>query len=200
MTQRFLVIIAVLVLAICLISGGCGSNSEQPIKSWRDLVNLLPEPQQESQEEPLDMLPTVEPLPEAEPDQETIEVVLYFGRGDGLSLVEEMRSIPKEEGIARRTINELMKGPDTPEYLSIVPEGTRLLDINLKPDGLCIINLSREACQVTSREQEEMMVMAIANTVGQFPAVKEVTFMIEGEFVQEIGGFIDLSQPVKPAK
>jgi len=27
-----------------------------------------------------------------------------------------------------------------------------------------------------------------------------VTFMIEGEFVQEIGGFIDLSQPVKPAK
>lgn len=81
MTQRFLVIIAVLVLAICLISGGCGSNSEQPIKSWRDLVNLLPEPQQESQEEPLDMLPTVEPLPEAEPDQETIEVVLYFGRG-----------------------------------------------------------------------------------------------------------------------
>ena len=126
--------------------------------------------------------------------------MLYFGRGDGLSLVEEMHSIPKEEGIARRTINELMKGPDTPEYLSIVPEGTRLLDINLKPDGLCIINLSREACQVNSREQEEMMVMAIANTVGQFPAVKEVTFMIEGEFVQEIGGFIDLSQPVKPAK
>ena len=196
MTQRFLVIIAVLVLAICLISGGCGSNSEQHIKRWRDLVYLLPETKQENQEATLDMIPTVEPLPEAEPDQETIEVVLYFGRGDGLSLVEEMRSIPKEEGIARRTINELMKGPDTPEYLSIVPEGTRLLDINLKPDGLCIINLSREACQVTSREQEEMMVMAIANTVGQFPAVKEVTFMIEGEFVQEIGGFIDLSQPV----
>ena len=30
------------------------------------------------------MLPTVELLPEAEPDQETIEVVLYFD-GDGLS-------------------------------------------------------------------------------------------------------------------
>ena len=125
--------------------------------------------------------------------------MLYFGGQDGTSLVPESRVIPKEVGIARSTLNELIKGPATPEYLSVFPEGTRLLDINVKPDGLCIVNLSHEACQVTNQQQEEMMVMAIVNTLGQFPTIKEVTFMIDGEPVQEIGGFLDLSQPVKPA-
>jgi germination protein M len=200
MTQRFFVIIAVLVLAVCLISGGCQpANESKDIKSWRDLVNLLPEPEKETREE-LPVVPTVEPMAQAELNQETIEVMLYFGGQDGLALVEESRIIPKEEGIARSTVNELLKGPDTPEYLSVVPEGTRLLDINVKPDGLCIINLSSEACQVANQQQEEMMIMAIANTVGQFPTVKEVAFMIEGERVQEIGGFMDLSQPVIPVR
>ncbi len=102
-------------------------------------------------------------------------------------------------GIARSTINELFKGPETPGYLSVVPEGTRLLDINVKPDGLCIVDMSHEARQVANKQQEEMMVMAIVNTIGQFPTVKEVTFRINGEPVQEIGGFMDLSQPIKPA-
>jgi germination protein M len=44
-----------------------------------------------------------------------------------------------------------------------------------------------------------MMVMAIVNTLGQFATVKEVSFMINGELVQEIGGFVDLSQPLKTA-
>lgn len=198
MPQRFIVVIAVFVLAVCLLSGGCQpSNDQSSIKSWRDLVDLLPEPQDPSQMDTQDEVPAVEQLPSAALDQETIEVMLYFGSQDGLSLVQESRVIPKEEGIARSTINELIKGPGTPEYLSVFPEGTRLLDINVKPDGLCIVDLSSEACQVANQQQEEMMVMAIVNTVGQFPTVKEVSFMINGELVQEIGGFIDLSQPVK---
>lgn len=198
MPQRFIVVIAVFVLAVCLLSGGCQpSNDQSSIKSWRDLVDLLPEPQDPSQMDTQDEVPAVEQLPSAALDQETIEVMLYFGSQDGLSLVQESRVIPKEEGIARSTINELIKGPGTPEYLSVFPEGTRLLDINVKPDGLCIVDLSSEACQVANQQQEEMMVMAIVNTVGQFPTVKEVSFMINGELVQEIGGSIDLSQPVK---
>lgn len=202
MNQRFLIILAVLVLAVCLISGGCQPAAEQSsaIKSWRDLVDLLPEPKGQSQEEPQDWVSTGEPASAIETSQETIEVTLYFGGQDGISLVPESRVIPKEVGIARSTLNELIKGPTTPEYLSVIPEGTRLLDINVKPDGLCIVDLSHEACQVANQQQEEMMVMAIANTVGQFPTVKEVTFRIDGEPVQEIGGFLDLSQPVKPAQ
>ncbi|HOQ09480.1 MAG TPA: GerMN domain-containing protein [Syntrophomonadaceae bacterium] len=201
MNQRFFIILTVVVLAVCLLSGGCQPSAEQSssIKSWRDLVNLLPEPEGQSQEEPPEPVSTGDPEPNMETGQETIEVMLYFGGQDGSTLVPESRVIPKEVGIARSTINELFKGPETPGYLSVVPEGTRLLDINVKPDGLCIVDMSHEARQVANKQQEEMMVMAIVNTIGQFPTVKEVTFRINGEPVQEIGGFMDLSQPIKPA-
>lgn len=198
MTQRLLVVIAVVILAVCLVSGGCHSSEEpKAVKTWKDLVNLLPEPPSGSKPPDVAEAPSEEPVPSKE-NRETLQVSLYFVGADGQTLAEESRIIPKEEGIARRTVNELIKGPQTAEYLSVFPEGTRLLDINVKPEGLCIVDLSKEARQVANGQQEELMVMALVNTVGQFPTVTEVSFMIEGQPVQEIAGFMDLSQPVQP--
>ena len=72
------------------------------------------------------------------------------------------------------------------------------MDINLKPDGLCIVDLSSEARQVSDRSQEELMIDAVAKTLGQFPTVQERTFMINGENVDSIGGYVDLSAPIRP--
>ena len=47
-------------------------------------------------------------------------------------------------------------------------------------------------------KQEQMMVYALVNTVGQFPAVQEVTFMINGEKINQLGGYMDLSAPIEP--
>lgn len=197
MTKRFLIIIAVVVLAVCLVSGGClPSQEEKAAKTWKDLVNLLPDTNS----------PEVQPsvadnTADTEAPQiisETIEVSLFFANADGSKLVEETRLITKEEGIARKTISELIKGPATAEYMQVLPEGTRLLDINVKPDGLCIVDLSGEAREVSNRHQEELMVMAVANTVGQFPTVTGVSFMIDGEPVDQIAGFMDLSKPIEP--
>lgn len=197
MTQRFFIIIAVVVLAVCLVSGGClPSQEEKAAKTWKDLVNLLPDTNS-PEVQPSD----IEKMEDAEPPQvtpETIEVSLFFANADGSKLVEETRLITKEEGIARKTISELIKGPSTAEYMQVLPEGTRLLDINVKPDGLCIVDFSGEAREVSNRQQEELMVMAVANTVGQFPTVTGVSFMIEGEPVDEIAGFMDLSKPIEP--
>lgn len=79
----------------------------------------------------------------------------------------------------------------------MVPAGTELLDINIKPDGLCIVDLSREVNQVSSARQGELMVQAIANTLGQFPAVKEVSFLVEGEKVSVLGGSVSVALPVQ---
>lgn len=197
MTQRFFIIIAVVVLAVCLVSGGClPSQEEKAAKTWKDLVNLLPDTNA-----PAVQSPDTAKIEDAEAPQvtpETMEVSLFFANADGSKLVEEPRLITKEEGIARKTISELIKGPATAEYMQVLPEGTRLLDINVKPDGLCIVDLSGEAREVSNRQQEELMVMAVANTVGQFPTVTGVSFMIDGEPVDQIGGFMDLSKPVEP--
>ncbi|HBQ26097.1 MAG TPA: hypothetical protein DD791_06860 [Syntrophomonas sp.] len=198
MNKKAISILAVILLAICLISGGCSVPSDKrvDIKNWKDLLSLSPE---KSQSLPLNGVDKgVKPEENPEAGQELIEVKLYFVGPDGKSLVMEERSIGKTESMARNTVQELIKGPAENENLSAIPEGTRLRDINLKPDGLCIVDLSSQAQQVSSAKQEELMVYAIANTLGQFPTVKDVTFMIDGQRVDTIAGFLDLSNSIKP--
>ncbi|HHV16120.1 MAG TPA: GerMN domain-containing protein [Gelria sp.] len=199
MNKKAISILAVILLAICLISGGCSAPADKrvDIKNWKDLLSLAPEKSK--------ILPAGGPEKEVKPgqnseiaDQELIAVKLYFVGSDGKSLVMEERSIAKTESMARNTLQELIKGPAENENLSAIPEGTRLRDINLKPDGLCIVDLSSQAQQVSSGEQEKLMVYAIANTLGQFPTVKDVTFMIDGQRVDTIAGYLDLSNSIKP--
>ncbi len=186
MNKKTVSILAVIILAICLISGGCSVPSEKrvDINSWKDLLSLSPE---KSKNLPSDgMKKGVKPEEIPETGQELIEVELYFIGPDGKNLVMEKRSIGKTQSMARNTLQELIKGPAENQNLSSIPEGTRLRDINLKPDGLCIVDLSSQARQVSSAEQEKLMVDAIANTLKQFPTVEDVTFMIDGQKVDSM--------------
>ena len=198
MSKKAISILAVIILAICLISGGCSAPSDQrvDIKNWKDLLSLAPEKSKTT-------LPNrsegkVKPEENPEAGQELIEVKLYFVGPDGKSLVVDERSIDKTESMARNTLQELIKGPAENENLPVIPEGTRLRDINLKPDGLCIVDLSSQARQAGNADQERLMVYAIANTLGQFPTVKDVSFMIDGQKVKTIAGFLELSSSIKP--
>jgi len=195
MNQKFVIVVAVMVLAVCLISGGCQPNEKvENVKSLKDLVNLLPErpvdktaPAEESVVVNNDIVPE---------SSEMREVVLYFAESEGNKLIAEKRLIPKQEGMARKTLEELFTGPRTDEYSGVVPEGTRLRDINIKPDGLCIIDLSTEATKIKNAAEEKLMINAIIKTVGQFPSVEQVAFMIDGQPVTAIGDYVDLSKPL----
>lgn len=190
MSKKFICILAVVLLAVCLISGGCTPQSDTKITDWKDLLKVSPT---KSAKTPTD----AEPSSKRTPQVETIGVELYFATGDENKLTAEKRSIPKVEGIARQTMEELLKGPKNNANKAIAPQGTQLKDINLKPDGLCIVDLSSEARQVESQDQAETMVRAIANTLGQFSTVKKVKFMIEGNPVDSIGHFA-LSGSIEP--
>jgi spore germination protein GerM len=199
MSKKPIIILAVILLAICLISGGCSASSDKKvdIKNWRDLLSLGPEkssitPPDESEEQ---TKPQENP---AVGDQDAIEVKLYFAGADGKSLVVEERNIARTESLARNTLKELVKGPAQDGNLPVIPEGTRLRDINLKPDGLCIVDLSSEVRHTGSAEQEKLMVYAITNTLGQFATIKNVSFMIDGQQVDTIAGFVDVSSSIKP--
>lgn len=185
MSKKAISILAVILLAICLISGGCSpSDKRVDIKSWKDLLSLSPDKSKTLPSDRGEKGVKPEEIPET--GQELIEVKLYFVGPDGKSLVMEERSIAKTESMARNTLQELIKGPAKSENLSAIPEGTRLRDINLKPDGLCIVDLSSQVRQVSSAEQEKLMVNAIVKTLKQYPTVKDVTFMIDGQTVDTI--------------
>ncbi|MGI5921564.1 MAG: GerMN domain-containing protein [Syntrophomonadaceae bacterium] len=207
MTRKLICVLALGVLAICLLSGGCSFSDNDTLKAWKDLIKISPQKDtnQAADREtgtPIEKLLKSQNNSEnnarAGKSNETIQVKLYFIGPDGKKLVVEKRTIPKVEGIARRTVEELLKGPEKTENCGIAPDGTKLMDINIKPDGLCLVSLNSSAQKVGSREQEEYMIYAIANTLGQFPTISSVDFMINGEKVDSIGKYVDLSQPIKP--
>jgi spore germination protein GerM len=158
---------------------------EKPeLKSWRDLLNPLPEAAMVNSTE----------TPKNDPNQDTVlsvpagevEVVVFFFDSNINSLIAETVTIEKTEGIARRTMEKLLAGPEDPAHDPIAPRGTRLLDINIKPaEGLCIVDLSREARQATDRHEKEIMVQAVTDTLRQFPAVDEVAILVGGEPLEE---------------
>ncbi len=193
MTKRLIISLAAVLLVICLLSGGCSKVDETKVKAWKDLIKI-PASTEKSAQSDKDILTPEKQSPEL---TEKVSVKLYFEDAQQRKLVVEERSIGKVEGIARQTMQELIKGPSQTEMRSIFPAGTKLLDINVKPEGLCIVDLSGEAKKVSNKEQGKLMVQAIANTLGQFPSIKEVSFLINGEKVNNLGGMVDLAKPVQ---
>ncbi len=194
MRNTFIVILTIILLGICLLSGGCSKPDQNTISEWQELLKFPSDREPGKVNNNSDISLPVEPSMTT--PKTSVEVSLYFADSAGQKLVREDRSIAKVEGIARETMEELLQGPANVESIEVFPAGTRLLDINLKPDGLCIIDLSSEACQVANRSQEQLMIEAVTKTLGQFPAVQQVTFMINGENVDRIGGYVDLSAPI----
>lgn len=196
MRNTVMVSLALILLSICLLSGGCAQPDQGKIKDWQDLLKI-PAPGEKAT--PGDKTPPPSKDKNSlKADGKKLQVSLYFGDARSQKLVVEDRDIAKVEGIARETMEELLKGPANVEAVQLFPDGTRLLDINVKPDGLCVVDLSSEVRGVSSGVQEKLMIYAIANTLGQFPTINEISFRIDGENVTTIGGYMNLNNPIEP--
>lgn len=198
MTKKFIILLAAGVLSICLLSGGCFKTDESKISDFKELLKL-PTKNQAAQKTDKQANAELPKIDLSKQDVETIAVSLYFGNASASGLATEERNIEKVEGVARRTVEELFNGPvNTKEYSNVFPEGTRLLDINVRPDGICIVDLSGEVSQVENEQQEKLMVYAITNTLSQFPSIERVKFRIDGQEVETLGGFVQLGEAVEP--
>lgn len=164
------------------LAGGCGEES---------FFNFFKEKQPEVTSPQAGVLPTTAP-------EKTVTVALYFGDPKGTSLVGVQTSLPKVEGIARATINALLKAPPAASLLPVIPPGTILKDINIKEDGTAVVDFSREL--ITNHKGgstgEMLTVYAIVNTLTQFPTVKQVQILVEGEAVPTLKGHVDLTTPL----
>jgi germination protein M len=197
MTKKIIVGMATLLLAVCLLSGGCSKLDDSKINAWKDLIKIPTSSQKTTPPSNETVKPSTQTQAQSPTTTEHLNVKLYFKDAGQRNLVVEDRSIGKTEGIARVTMQELLKGPTQKDYLAVFPSGTKLLDINVKPDGLCIVDLSSEADKISNKDQGQLMVQAVANTMSQFPAVKSVSFLINGEKVRTLGGLVDVSKPIQ---
>ncbi|MBS3971318.1 MAG: GerMN domain-containing protein [Clostridia bacterium] len=193
------VFVIVLIVSIMLFISGCGAvntltSLKEKFRGDEEPTITIDIPQENQFQE----APIISEEPAQEPG-ETIIVRLWFSDSQGQKLLVEEREISKVEGIARATINELIKGPSMDsDLLPTIPVGTVLRDINVKSDGLIIVDFSKELItnHIGGSTAETLTVYSIVNTLTQFPTVDRVQFLVEGQYVETLTGHMDLTQAI----
>lgn len=82
--------------------------------------------------------------------------------------------------------------PQSDKLINAFPQGLKILSLTVDK-GVAVVNLSKEIYNIEAGSYTEMMLTAaITNTLTEFPQIKKVNFLIEGEKKGSIKGHIDL--------
>jgi spore germination protein GerM len=182
---RYLLIFLLLIITSALIA--CGDEGE----SAEETISIVPTGEESLQQ------PTPESVNVLNDAIDKVPIILYFANEDGY-LVAQRREVPKVDGLARLTIQELAKGPDANSgLLPTLPPGTHLKDINIKEE-LCTVDFSIELKQnhPGGSNGELLAIYSIVNTLTQYASVKEVQILIDGQVVDTLAGHISLDEPL----
>jgi spore germination protein GerM len=185
-------LIFIVLLVVCMAFSGCGllDKVKQDFNSGEN-VAVGNEP---IFEEPTVIFETPEDVTTL--TNETKLITLYFTDPVENKLVAEEREIPKVTGIARATMEELIKGPMGADLETTLPANTRLLDINVREDGLAIVDFSGDLIRdlPTTATAEQLAVYSIVNTLTQFPTIQEVEMRVDGRKVDTLLGYVELQE------
>jgi len=180
MKKKLLVLGAVLILIVSLTgclgqSGGNSQGNEQPSTG-----NESPK--------------------EKSPDTETVDFTVYFSDEDAMYLKGETRTVAKNgKYVAELMLAELLKGPESEELSPTIPEGTKLLSLEVA-DKIATVNFSREiqTNHPGGSAGETMTVYSIVNTLTQLEDIDAVQFLVEGEKEEAIWGHLYTLEPIEP--
>ena len=118
------------------------------------------------------------------------DMTLCFGDQSGRYLIGETVtvSLANTENPQAYLMKRLADGPKDQGLRKILPEGTRILSVNVD-DGVCNVNLSREFTEnkPQSALAQRLVLAAIANTLTQTEAVTGVELYIEGSLLTSFG-------------
>ncbi|MBQ9300031.1 MAG: GerMN domain-containing protein [Clostridia bacterium] len=122
-------------------------------------------------------------LPTA-PPADLQPVTVYYQDGEGY-LVPVTTQVEKTDGIAKAALSLLVQSAENDAAAArmglkpCVPEGTTF-DLDLS-DGRARVDMGKDALSCVSAEAESLMVGAVAQTLAEFPTVKEVSFLFDGQ-------------------
>ena len=117
-------------------------------------------------------------------DVEMISTVCWYEDGDGY-LVPVTRQIPMQEGIAKATLSLMVESSENDlaaarmGLTNVIPEGVSFeIDI---ANGKARVDMSEEALNCMSAEEELLMVQGTAAALCGFDTVEEVSFLFDGQ-------------------
>lgn len=132
-----------------------------------------------------------------------VRVTLFFASPEGDGLVREGSEIEPETrdlaGLVRSTVEKLVDGP-LGNPAPTLPAATVVRDVHIQGDT-AQIDLSRDFSTGLpgGSSSEISAVYSIINTVSfNFPDIRKVKLLLEGEQVETLKGHLDLRQPIQP--
>ncbi len=112
------------------------------------------------------------------------EITLYFANGDKNNLTEESRLIElkDKEKLEVRLVRELLDGPRMQSNKAVIPEGTKLLGLNIK-NGTATIDLSSDYYDYKDADNKDALELlarySIVSTLCTLPRVNKVLILID---------------------
>lgn len=132
------------------------------------------------------------------------QVRLYF-EGPEMLLAAETRNVSLPEnpaGALSVVLRELLKGSASTAVARSFPADTTLLGAYLLPDGTAFVDLGGPTLTQgwgTGSHEELMAIYSVVQTVtANFPAVKRVRLLINGEPAETLAGHVSLDRPLAP--
>ena len=131
-------------------------------------------------------------------DASETTVHLYFSDYSNRYLLLDSRTVHLQdaESLPMVILNELLQGPSGSNLFSVLPAGTKVLDVQIN-DGVCMVDFSSHFFddRPKSALKEHLVVYSVVNTLTELENVDAVQFLVEG---QRMGQYVnlDLSQPI----
>ena len=114
--------------------------------------------------------------------QEKKTVNLYFTNKDNSKILSESRTLAIKSGdsLERVVINELVKGPVSPDLKKAIPEGTQLLDMKLE-NSIATVDFSKEYYNTSANADIIVASFSVVNSLCELPGIKKVNILVENK-------------------
>ena len=123
--------------------------------------------------------------------EDKLAVTLYFPDKGFEHLSGEIRRIDVQNALSleKIVVDELLKGPQSSELSASLPQGTKLLSVEVK-DKVCFVNFSKEFASATGSASTTMALYSVVNSLCTLRNIESVQILVNGEAGVEFGNFV----------
>ena len=198
-------------LALLLFTAGCDKPPEDnppdnPAQTKPVTPEKKPEPVKPDVTKPISETekPAVKPEDNQPVKKETsaqsMNIKVYYPDDSGMKLVEVDREIIIDDSTDKYTaaVETLLDEPVEDNLTKIFPKNAAIRNVTVK-SGLAIVDFDGSFLKnfVGGSTGEEFLIGSVVDTLTNFPEVKQVKFLVDGQEIETLSGHMDLSAPLE---
>jgi germination protein M len=194
-----LLLIATLITCTSLLMIGCGEKQSTKNSEPKSSAS------QTSQQDKAASTPEVKPAQDKKVEAittttlpaRTVDIKIYFGNDQADKLSAETHKIDASSNKLKSAVEELIKGPKSSDLIETIPEGTKLLNIDVV-NSIAYVNFSGDLSTKHwgGSAMENLTIQSIVYTLTQFDDIKKVKILLDGSSAETIAGHLDITQPL----